>query len=80
MKYLLVTVLIVMMFWLWRHNRQTEKTEADIARAKKRREPEIAATEIVACDFCQVHLPKSEALINQRGIYCSDAHRRQAGG
>jgi uncharacterized protein len=38
-----------------------------------------AVTEMVACEVCGVHLPKSEALIGSRGIYCSEAHRRQAG-
>ncbi|MEO7954139.1 MAG: hypothetical protein ABIR35_08625 [Polaromonas sp.] len=35
---------------------------------------------MVACDVCHVHLPKSDALIGNKGIYCSDAHRRQADG
>ena len=35
--------------------------------------------EIVACKVCQVHLPKSEALIGSDGFYCSEAHRREAG-
>ncbi|MGH8832099.1 MAG: PP0621 family protein, partial [Polaromonas sp.] len=40
---------------------------------------ETEVTEMVACDVCQVHLPRSEALIGSKGIYCSDEHRRQAG-
>ena len=78
MKYLLVIVLVAVVFWLWRHNRQAEKRAA----AAPRQQPgaPAAATEMVACSVCQVHLPKSEALIGQDGIYCSEAHRRQAAG
>jgi uncharacterized protein len=42
--------------------------------------PGTAVAEMVACEVCGLHLPKSEALIAGKGIYCSDAHRRQAGG
>jgi uncharacterized protein len=77
MKYLLVMGLVLVVFWIWRHNREAER-DAAAARpqAPPRREP--AVTEMVACDVCGVHLPKSDALIGDRGIYCSDAHRRQA--
>lgn len=76
MKYLLVIGLVLLVFFLWRHNRQAEK------RSTPRQQPgaPAAATEMVACSVCQVHLPKSEALIGNDGIYCSEAHRRQAAG
>jgi len=76
MKYLLVIGLALLVFWLWRHNRQAEK------RAAPRRAPgpPPPATEIVECAVCKVHLPKSEALIGQGGVYCGEAHRRQAAG
>ena len=76
MKYLLVISLVLLVFFLWRHNRQAGK------RSAPRQQPgaPAAATEMVACSVCQVHLPKSEALIGNDGIYCSEAHRRQAAG
>ena len=79
MKYLIVLALVVGVFWLWRHKRQTER---DAARPPSRAPSSAThgATEMVACDVCHVHLPKSEALIGNKGIYCSDAHRRQADG
>jgi uncharacterized protein len=81
MKYLLVTALAVLVFWLWRHNRQAEK---DAAQREKTTRPRpaaksVQATEVVACDVCQVHLPRSEAVTGRKGLYCSEAHRRQAG-
>jgi uncharacterized protein len=81
MKYLLVTALILGVFWLWRHNRQAERDAAAPPRAPAPAAPASAVTEIVACNVCQVHLPKSEALIGREGgVYCSQAHRREAGG
>jgi uncharacterized protein len=78
MKYLLVIGLALLVFWLWRHNRQAEKEAAQVRRRPNGlAEKEI--TEIVACKVCQVHLPKSEALIGGDGFYCSEAHRREAG-
>ncbi|HEY3048574.1 MAG TPA: PP0621 family protein [Polaromonas sp.] len=84
MKYLLVAALVLVVFWLWRHNRQAERNEAARARPRSPAGQGAGVTEIVACDVCQVHLPRSEALIGKKnkngkqGIYCSDAHRRQA--
>ncbi|MDB5869892.1 MAG: hypothetical protein JWP96_2224 [Polaromonas sp.] len=78
MKYLLIMALVLVVFWLWRHNRQAEKNAAP-----PQARPNVAAgqavTEIVACEVCHVHLPQSEALIGRSGFYCSEAHRREAG-
>jgi uncharacterized protein len=79
MKYLLVAALVLVVFWLWRHNRETERNDA-ATRAPIPPKPGTAVAEMVACEVCGLHLPKSEALIAGKGIYCSDAHRRQAGG
>lgn len=81
MKYLLVTVLVLVVFWLWRHNRQAEKKAApgDGARRPGRAANSLQATEVVACSVCQVHLPRTEAVTGRKGLYCSEAHRRQAG-
>lgn len=77
MKYLLVLAFVLVVFWLWRHNRQAERNETPPARRPPSNQG-TGVTEMVACDVCQVHLPRSEALIGSKGIYCSDAHRRQA--
>jgi uncharacterized protein len=80
MKYLLVAALVLVVFWLWRNNRETERNDAAATRAPAPPKPGTAVAEMVACEVCGLHLPKSEALIAGKGIYCSDAHRRQAGG
>ena len=79
MKYLLVFAIALLVVWLWKSNRRADALEK---RGKSARPPETAqaATEIVACEVCHVHLPRSEALAGPRGgVYCSDAHRQQAG-
>jgi uncharacterized protein len=78
MKYLLVLVFVFVVFWLWSNNRRIEKKQADDARTPQQPGKSRALTEIVACDVCQVHLPRTDALIGSKGVYCSDAHRRQA--
>jgi uncharacterized protein len=83
MKYLIVILLILVVFWLWRSGRPSRKNAAAPKRSGsgsgsgsgKARE----ITEMVACGICHVHLPRSEALIGGDGFYCSEAHRREAG-
>ncbi len=79
MKYLLVMGFVLVIFWIWRHNRDAERKEAADARPRQAPGRETAVAEMIACDVCHVHLPKSDALAGGKGIYCSDAHRRQAG-
>ncbi len=82
MKYLLIFGLTVAVIWLWQNKRRSSLT--DKARPpkpqQKNRTRKLPATEIVACNVCAVHLPQAEALIGGHGVYCSDAHRRQAEG
>lgn len=78
MKYLLVIAFFLVAFWLWRHNRQAERN-ASPPRARASAPAEKDVTEMVACDVCHVHLPRSEALPGRGGFYCSEAHRREAG-
>jgi uncharacterized protein len=82
MKYLLIFALVMVGLWLWRskrpdHSSSPNENQADKARGPA---PDKEATEIVACGVCHVHLPRTEALIGPGGVYCSAAHRRQAGG
>jgi uncharacterized protein len=60
MKYLLVMGLVLVVFWVWRNKREAER-DAAAPRAPAPPQRETAVTEMVACDVCRVHLPKSEA-------------------
>jgi uncharacterized protein len=78
MKYLLVIAFVLVVFWLWRHNRQAPGHAAPPPRTRAKASAPKGITEMVACDVCHVHLPKSEALAGGKGFYCSEAHRREA--
>ena len=78
MKYLLVFALVLVGLWLWRNNRRTDSHHANKEPTGRPAPPPGLPTEIVACDVCHVHLPRSEALTGPGGVYCSAAHRQQA--
>jgi uncharacterized protein len=80
MKYLIIIVAVFIGLWLWRNGRRIDGNEEKVQRPKAQPATPLAPTEIIACDVCSVHLPRSEALPGGRGIYCSDAHRKQAEG
>jgi uncharacterized protein len=79
MKYALVLGLVLLVFWLWRSGRQARTGDDKSKPANQKPTPLEKATEIVACEVCHIHLPRDEALIGKRGLYCSSAHRQQAG-
>ena len=79
MKYLLILAIVMVVLWLWKNNRRTDINNGGEKTASPRPKPPGVATEIVACDVCHVHLPRSEALTGPRGVYCCVAHRQQAG-
>ncbi|WP_029526060.1 PP0621 family protein [Polaromonas glacialis] len=79
MKYLLVILLVLVVFWIWRRGRPSPKKAAQPGRSQGKSSEGKEITEVVACGVCHVHLPKSEALIGRDGFYCSEAHRREAG-
>ncbi|MDO9406667.1 MAG: PP0621 family protein [Polaromonas sp.] len=76
MKYLLILLMVVVVLWLWRSKRPDAGAQQPEAPRGKR--AVLPPAEMVACDICDVHLPRTEALAGPGGLYCSDAHRRQA--
>lgn len=73
MKFLLIALLAAVVLWLWRSQRRVPPTKGPSP------SPSRSVTDMVACDVCEVHLPRTDALINGRGTFCSEAHRRQGG-
>jgi uncharacterized protein len=78
MKYVLILAIVLAVLWLVKNKRRLDSDESAVAQKPRKNTPAIA-TEIVACDVCHVHLPRSEALTGPKGVYCSAAHRQQAG-
>ncbi len=83
MKYLMVAVVVFLGYALWKHNRQQERAERDAQQAPKHTtnrpspQPPVA---MINCRHCGVHLPVSEAVEGQFGVYCGKAHRQLAEG
>ena len=81
MKYLLILGLTIAVIWLWQGKRRSDLADKKSQPAKPASRPrQLAATEIVACDICAVHLPRAGALTPGPRIYFSQAPRRPAEG
>ncbi|MGB4115577.1 MAG: PP0621 family protein [Polaromonas sp.] len=79
MKYALVLALVLVVFWLWRSARHASRGDRHAGKPPQNPHASTKTTEMVACQVCHVHLPRSEALTGGRGLYCSAEHRQQAG-
>ena len=75
LKWLLLSAGIVL-FYLWFKSQKRIKTESQtpskskLGKAKAVVEPEA----MVQCQYCKVHLPKSDSLANEDRFYCSQQH------
>jgi uncharacterized protein len=74
LKFLIVVVAVVALVWLLlgRSARKGGPTRG------AHRSANHGAEDMVACAFCGVHLPRSEALAARGLHYCSAAHRDSA--
>ena len=69
MKYLVLLVVLVLGYAWWRAQRRAE--------AQPQRPPPLATPQdMVACDHCGIHLPRSEALTHGPRSYCCADHQR----
>ena len=84
MKYAVLIAFVALGLWLWQRNRAINRRDnargasdanASAAKAKARGS---AVTQMVACSTCGLHLPKADALLGTRGVYCCAGHQRQA--
>lgn len=73
MKYLVLLVVLLVAYLLWRNARLAERQAEPPPSA---RGAPGAPQEMVACSVCAVHLPRGEALPGARGrLYCCQEHR-----
>ena len=84
MKYLLVIAVVLVAFYIWRHNRRAEaqeRAEAEQADRQRpsRRTPAVPSA-MVTCRHCGLHLPAPDAVKGSLGFYCGPEHRRLAEG
>ena len=74
MKYLLILAVVMIAVFVWRSNREGRNPPA----SRPRDGGEFKAIEMVRCDVCGVHCPRTDALAGKRGVYCTAQHRSQA--
>ena len=71
MKYVLVTLVVLIAIGIWRNNRRRDAAPPPAKRARLR-QPE----DMVTCAHCGLHLPASDAITSpDRLHYCSTEHR-----
>ncbi len=75
MKYLLVLLVVVFGFWLWKHNRRSAQLERKAQATPPQTVSPSSPAEMIRCLHCGVHLPQSDAVQGKLGPYCSAAHR-----
>lgn len=69
MKYLLILLLVLVVIWAVKRGRgpQTPPPPANTDNSNP--------SEMITCAHCGIHLPKEEAVLGQKGLYCSTEHR-----
>lgn len=72
MKYLVLLIVIAVAVGIWRSRRPNVSGAAKAAP----RSPALPQ-DMVACDHCGVHVPRTEALMLGQQAYCCAEHRRQ---
>jgi uncharacterized protein len=74
MKFFMLILLVLALIWLWR----TKRPGASVPH--KKAPTDHAPLVMVACAHCAVHLPKGDAIQGEKGLYCSEEHRRVSEG
>lgn len=72
MKWLLILGLVLVGVWLWRSSRETPGPRQPAPPTP------TGPLEMVRCAHCGLHLPASDAIPGQQGLYCSAEHRQRA--
>lgn len=74
MKFLLVIAVLLIGFFVWRSSRVNHKRPPPAGPAAGG----TRSIEMVRCEACGLHLPKSDAVAGKLGVYCTAQHRQQA--
>ena len=69
MKYLIVLLVVVVVFWWLLRSRKPMKV------ASRRPAGDGSPQAMLQCSHCGVHLPRVDALVDERGAFCTEAHR-----
>lgn len=70
MKYLILLVVIVVVWSIWKKRNQPAP--------KNTTNPDAVAQKMLVCAHCGVHFPEGDGVADAGKFYCSEAHRRAA--
>ena len=81
MKYVLVLVVLLVAWLLWRAARTREEKQERSAAPPPPPPASVALPQdMVRCPVCALHLPRPDAIAGESGrLYCSPEHRRDGG-
>lgn len=70
MKYLVLLLVLAVVYAIWRNKNRPS------APAPRKTPPLPPPQDMVACQHCGLHLPRSEALTHSQRHYCCAEHQR----
>lgn len=70
MKFLLVLVVVLVGFYIWRSGRAQR-----VSRGRDTSAAAPGVVEMVQCARCGVHCARDEAVVGKAGTYCTAQHR-----
>lgn len=77
MKIAVILLAVLVAIWFFKASRRG----ADSSRKSPPKEPEtsgVPALDMVRCRFCEIHLPRPDAIEGKKGSYCSLEHQRRS--
>ncbi len=77
MKIVLVLLAVIVGIWLFKASRRAS-LGSESKRAGKPKSSDPLALEMVQCRYCDLHLPRPDAIEGKKGVYCSLNHKQQA--
>jgi uncharacterized protein len=77
LKYVLVVLVVLVGFWLWRRNRSDDRLRANSTRDQQSPIQKGEARLMTRCQACGLHFPQPDAVRGKSGEYCSLEHLRR---
>lgn len=77
MKIGLILLVVIAAIWFFKFSRRGAKG-ADKPASNQPDATNIKALDMVRCQFCEIHLPRPDAIEGKKGAYCSLEHKRRA--
>ncbi len=75
MKYLLIFFVVLVLVFQWRSSRSNAKLKAGVKPDRNNKPMSAGPQSMVACAHCGLHVPSSDVVQGDLGVYCSAAHR-----